>query len=128
MKTTRMISRWLLAIMLAASFVNAQTMSHDHSKTDDKSVNNAVETFKKFQSLVGKWKATTAKGATAYVEYELVSNGTALHERFIDEGNKEDSNLITMYYVDRNSLMATHFCALNNQPRYRAIPDSPDPK
>jgi len=124
MKTKATVFLLVLTIILSASLANAQKMAHDHSKTNSMSANNAAEAFKQFQGLVGKWKATTAKGATAHLEYELVSNGTALHERYTDDGDKDDTNLITMYFLDRDSLMATHYCSLNNQPRYRAVLDS----
>jgi len=128
MKTRMIIPILLLTVVLAATFANAQKMTHDHSKTGGTSAGDASQAFKQFQSLVGKWKATTAKGATARLEYELVSNGTALHEVYTDEGDKTDSSMITMYYLDRDSLMATHYCVLNNQPRYRAVIDSANSK
>jgi hypothetical protein len=87
---------------------------------------NWAQAFDKLKTLAGKWKAQTEKGNNAYAIYEPVSNGTALQERFIDEGEKVHSNLITVYYRDKDGLMATHFCAMNNQPRLRAIEASGD--
>ena len=127
MKIRIAIPLLLLTVIVTASSASGQKMAHDHSKTKGASA-NAEETFKKFQALAGKWKATTAKGAIAHLEYELVSNGTALHERYTNDSEKDDTNMITMYYLDRASLMATHYCALNNQPRYRAVVDSANPK
>lgn len=88
----------------------------------------ASKAFQQLKTLEGKWKATTEQGAAAYLYYEIVSNGSALHERFIDEGNKKHSNIITMYYLNKNNLDAAHFCSMNNQPFLRGSLDPSNPK
>lgn len=104
-------------IILLISGVNLSAQdNHSHTEKSKADVNQA---FEKFKSLVGKWKSRTEKGFDAYIYFEAVSNGTAIHERFIDEGDKVHSNLVTVYFRDRDALMANHFCAMGNQPRLR---------
>jgi len=128
MKTRMIIPILLLTVVFGGHICQCAKNDARPFQNRRTSAGDASQAFKQFQSLVGKWKATTAKGATARLEYELVSNGTALHEVYTDEGDKTDSNMITMYYLDRDSLMATHYCVLNNQPRYRAVIDSANSK
>ncbi len=109
-------------------------MSLQSESSDDRARSNAAtpndknwaQAYEKLKTLVGKWKARTASGSDAYLLFETVSNKTALHERFIDEGNPAHSNLLTVYHRDKDGLMATHFCSMNNQPRLRAVEVSSD--
>ena len=94
---------------------------HSHSGENVKASVKVNQAFDKLKSLVGKWKATTEKGYAAYLYFEAISNQTALHERFVDEGDKAHSNLITIYFKDRDALMANHFCSMGNQPRLRTV-------
>jgi hypothetical protein len=75
----------------------------------------------KLKTLVGDWKGTysgTDEGAQGMgevrISYELVSNGTTLKET-MDSGH--DTSMITMYHLDGNRILATHYCSMGNQPR-----------
>ena len=76
--------------------------------------------FEKMKTLAGEWEGTSGEGNPATVSYRLVSGGTALEETLTSshEGNRE--TMVTMYYLDGDGLMMTHFCAAGNQPRMRA--------
>jgi hypothetical protein len=115
MKQIRIQVITLIILLLACSNLLAQD-NHSHVENSKADVTRA---FEKFKSLVGKWKAKTEKGFDAYIYFESVSNGTAVHERFIDEGDKVHSNIVTVYFRDKEALMANHFCAMGNQPRLR---------
>ncbi len=103
-------------------------LSDDRPRSNTAAPNdmNSAQAFEKLKTLAGKWKARTASGSAAYLLFETISNKTALHERFIDEGNPAHSNLLTVYHRDKDGLMATHFCSMNNQPRLRAVEVSAD--
>lgn len=73
--------------------------------------------FDQLRSLVGQWKAHTSDGKTATVTYKLVSAGSVLLE---EEDLSEGVSMITMYHLDGNNLILTHYCAAQNQPRMRA--------
>jgi hypothetical protein len=72
----------------------------------------------KIKSLVGEWETTTPEGTTT-VKYELISNGTAVEERLgIHEGQ-----MVSIYHMNGDKLMMTHYCAFNNQPRFEGTLD-----
>ena len=86
----------------------------------------------KLKTLVGDWKGAYVgadQGADhmgeVRISYRLVSNGTTLMET-MDSGH--DTSMITMYHVDGNRILATHYCAAGNQPRMAAAGLSPDGK
>jgi len=62
-----------------------------------------------------------------YAKYELVAGGTCLQETFRFEGD-DSHTMVTMYHVDGDDLMLTHYCIANNQPRMRAENISADLK
>jgi hypothetical protein len=57
----------------------------------------------------------------------LVAGGTCLQETFRFEGD-DNHTMITMYHLDGDNLMLTHYCVANNQPRMRAENISADLK
>ncbi len=76
----------------------------------------------KLQTLVGDWKGTysgadAGGGGDVRVSYKLVSNGTSLMET-LDSGH--DMSMVTIYHPDGARIMATHYCAMGNQPRMAA--------
>ena len=77
---------------------------------------NANLAFGKLKTLVGTWEAPTKQG-TASTIYRLVSNGTALLE---DTKAPDEAEMVTLYYVDGNRLLMTHYCSAGNQPRMQA--------
>jgi hypothetical protein len=77
---------------------------------------NATLAFDKLKTLAGHWEATTDKGKVS-ATFQLVSGGTALLEHLTMPGEQE---MITVYYVDGNRLLLTHYCEAGNQPRMEA--------
>jgi hypothetical protein len=67
----------------------------------------------KIKSLVGEWEATTPEGPTT-VKYELISNGTAVEETL----GVHNGEMVSIYHMNGDKLMMTHYCAFNNQPRF----------
>jgi hypothetical protein len=70
------------------------------------------------QTMPGSWEATTASGKVVKVSYRLVSNESALVETFVTPSGKET---VTIFHLDCDRLLMTHYCAQGNQPRLRAI-------
>lgn len=88
----------------------------------------ASTAFEKMKTLVGKWHGTTNEGKNVSLMYELVSGGTVLMERFVDESTPQYSNLITLYHMDLGEFVLKHYCGANNQPRMDLSEVSPDGK
>jgi len=72
--------------------------------------------FKQLQTLVGEWEGKTEKGRVLKVSYRLTANNTVLVETWTLGPQRES---MTLYHMDNESLIATHYCAIGNQPRLR---------
>ena len=85
--------------------------------------------FQKLQTLVGDWEGAAADGRKAETTFRLVANGSVLMERFrfITEEGDHASEMVTMYHVDGDRLMLTHYCVAKNQPRMEGSWSAEDP-
>jgi hypothetical protein len=77
--------------------------------------------FERLKGLAGVWSGTamTKDGPPASVSYELVSNGTAVLERQFAGTPHE---MLNLYHLDGGALVAVHYCAMGNQPRFKYDP------
>src|SRR5436305_10042303 len=82
----------------------------------------AQKNFEKMKTLAGSWKGKTSEGRPVEVSYRVTSGGSALMSEI---KGKED--MITMFHLDGDRLMMTHYCGAGNQPRMKAEA-SPDGK
>ena len=73
--------------------------------------------FDQIKSLAGSWQGKATDGRPIHINYKLVSGGTAVMESIEESAEAE---MITLYYLDGDHLMMTHYCMANNQPRMRA--------
>jgi hypothetical protein len=69
--------------------------------------------FDKLSALVGNWQGKHARGVTG-VNYRLTANNTAIIETWTMSPTRES---VTIYTLDGDRLLATHFCPQGNQPR-----------
>ncbi len=69
--------------------------------------------FEHLASLVGEWKGVQ-DGTEIQVIYTLTANGSALMEEFRP---KNGPMMLTMFSVDGDRLLATHYCSAKNQPQ-----------
>ncbi len=80
----------------------------------------AAQAFEKFRGLAGEWQGTNHSGETVRLRYELVADGSAVLEHLDVEGKDGGHDMVTLYHLDGDALMLTHYCASRNQPRMRA--------
>jgi hypothetical protein len=73
--------------------------------------------FDKIKSLAGNWEGKSADGKPLHINYRLVSGGTAVMESI---SSSSDNEMVTLYYLDGDHVMMTHYCMADNQPRMRA--------
>jgi alpha-amylase/alpha-mannosidase (GH57 family) len=71
------------------------------------------QAFDRLSSLKGEWKGETG-GVNTTLIYTLTANGSALMEQCRPEKRPE---MITMFTVDGDHLIATHYCSARNQPQ-----------
>ena len=81
--------------------------------------------FDKIKSLAGDWEGKAAGGNPIHINYKLVSGGTAVMESILESS---DAQMVTLYYLDGDHLMMTHYCMANNQPRMRADASTSSPR
>lgn len=76
--------------------------------------------FEKLKKLAGVWQSgdddKDGQPDTAAI-FRVVSNGTTVAE-FLMPGTPHE--MVTMYHLDGDSIVATHYCSLGNQPRMRS--------
>ncbi len=70
--------------------------------------------FMSLKHLVGDWSGIDEDGHLARVNYRLTANQSALVE---DWTFYNDAEALTIYHMDKETLMATHYCPIGNQPR-----------
>ena len=78
--------------------------------------------YARLRTLAGEWEADTSMGKS-HLTYELIAGGTALVER---ETFDNMPAMETVYHLDGNRLMLTHYCMAGNQPRMQARSFNPD--
>jgi hypothetical protein len=105
-RITTTIAALAFAAAAASPFVDAET--------------KANPAWEKMKTLVGAWEGREGDQAVS-VTYTLVSNGTSLMESLT---GAHDTNMVTMYAPDGDTVVATHYCAMGNQPRMRTRPGS----
>lgn len=82
----------------------------------DKQDTNAAAAFNKLKTLTGNWEATSERGRVTS-SYEVIANGSTLVERVNVPGEGE---MLTVYHLDGNRLVLTHYCTAGNQPHMQA--------
>ena len=95
----------ILAAVLGLALIGAITSAADKS--------NSALAFAQLASLVGQWKGV--QGNTEInLTYTLTANGSAVMEESQPAG---EAAMITMFTVDGDRLIATHYCSMGNQPQ-----------
>jgi hypothetical protein len=84
--------------------------------------NDAQKTFAKLKTLDGVWEGKDPRGKDVKVSYRATSGGSALVSEIMGE-----EDMITMFHLDGDRVLMTHYCGAGNQPRMKASA-SPDGK
>lgn len=89
--------------------------------------NNSAAALEKFKALEGSWTTTDKDGHIRTATYEVVAQGSAVLETF-QMSNDESKTMVTLYHLNGDELMLTHYCMAKNQPRMKASSISDDLK
>ena len=80
----------------------------------------SATTFTQMKSLVGEWEAVQ-DGVPVKETYTLTANGSTL---MAETRPSHEPAMITMFTVDGDHLIATHYCVAGNQPQMvTGVPD-----
>lgn len=114
------MARFVLFSTLVALAVAATTGA------DDKAAKPAAHAgFDKLKKLAGTWVAADDKGQPTnqvVSVFKVTSAGTTVHETIFPGSDHE---MITVYHLDGDDVVLTHYCALGNQPKLKLDPKSP---
>jgi hypothetical protein len=102
---------WLAPCLAAALLIATAPASADET---------AAEAFAALSKLQGRWEGEFANGNKHSVDYRLSAGGSVLVETWTLGPQRES---ITMYHLDGDRLLATHYCPQGNQPRLKLVDD-----
>jgi hypothetical protein len=114
-RKNRPVSRWhsiLLRVLVFALLFASSTLRAQSS---------AQKALDRFKSMVGTWQGKSPSRGSSEVSYHLAAGATAV----MADTNMAGHEMASMYYVDGDQLLMTHFCPSGNQPRMKAVV-SPD--
>lgn len=114
----------LLICLVAAMGSVAQTTSPQPKNTAAPS--DAQKGFDNMKALAGTWQGTIM-GISINVTIRVASSGTAILHEATTDGGGPPNHEITMFYVEGNRLLATHYCDAGNRARFEGKM-SPDGK
>ncbi|HTS37938.1 MAG TPA: hypothetical protein VMH04_19840 [Candidatus Solibacter sp.] len=84
-----------------------------YSQTD------AQKAFTTIKSMPGTWEGKVVEGhdmgSSLQVTFKVVSGGTAVMSEILGH-----EDMVSMFNMDGNRLLLTHYCAIGNQPRMEA--------
>ena len=78
----------------------------------------AAHAFEQLSGLVGAWESRVGDGPPHSVEYRLSANGSVLVETWALGPGRES---MTLYHLEGDRLLATHYCVQGNQPRLQLV-------
>lgn len=107
------MKRIAFVMMIATALLVSAARAEEMAKVDAKTA------FEKLKGLAGEWDGKGGSGGQsipAAVTYRSASNGTIVTE-VLFAGT--DHEMMTVYYLQGNDLVATHYCAAGNQPRFK---------
>ena len=97
----------ILSVLVPASVLSQQSRNGEQTKS--------AAVFKELSALVGEWEGRQ-DGVPIKVTYTLTGDGSALME-YMKPGDSAAGAMVTMFTVDGDHLIATHYCAAGNQPQ-----------
>ncbi len=74
--------------------------------------------FERFKALAGTWQGKSTKGWEERLRYEVIAAGSAVLETSVDAHPGE--TMATVFHMDGDRLVLTHYCVAKNQPRLEA--------
>ena len=84
---------------------------------------DARKSFDLLKGLEGSWAGKNSQGQPVEVTFRMTAGGSALMSEIVPHGPEKNSpeNMITMFHMDGDRLLMTHYCGAGNQPRMKVI-------
>ena len=94
----------IFVMVLSASLVEAQSDAH--------------KSFDLLKGMEGNWAGKNNQGQPVQVTFRTTAGGSALMSEILGRGPE---NMVTMFHMDGDRLLMTHYCGAGNQPRMKVI-------
>jgi hypothetical protein len=78
---------------------------------------NSEKSFEMLKSLSGSWEGKNTQGQPVVVSYRLTAAGSALMSEIMMPEMKSEHDMISMFHMDNDRLLLTHYCSTGDQPR-----------
>ena len=78
----------------------------------------AQRAFERFKRLSGEWRGQSTKGWTDTSSFRAIAGGSCVLSMSFDAHPNE--SMATLFHMDGQHLMLTHYCIAKNQPRMAA--------
>jgi hypothetical protein len=79
---------------------------------------DARKSFDLLKQMEGNWAGKNQKGDPIQVSFRMTAGGSALMSEIHGHGPE---NMISMFHMDGDRLVMTHYCGAGNQPRMKVI-------
>ena len=107
-----------LLICLVVAMGHGTSVAQTTSSPNNTAVpSDAKKLFDQMKTLAGSWQGTIM-GISINVTIRVASSGTAILHEAHTEGGRPPNHEITMFYVEGDRLLATHYCDGGNRARF----------
>lgn len=110
--TPKGLAALLICLLALASIALAQGPQKAAAAPSD-----AQKAFQKMKTLAGSWQGTIM-GISINFTIRAASSGTAILHEGNTEGGGPPNHEITMFYLDGDRFLATHYCDAGNRSRF----------
>ena len=113
------MQRFLAGSLVVAALVGGVLGAEKAAKS------SAAAQLERMKTLAGTWVVADKDGKPTDQVVSVIkvtAAGSAVHETLFPGQPHE---MISVYHLDKGDLVMTHYCALGNQPRMKADPQSP---
>ncbi len=100
------------AVVIAAVVLAMLSANAVLAETDGQS------SFHQLAGLEGRWVGKGSQGQPVEVTFRMTAGGSALLSEIHGEGHED---MITMFHMDGDRLIMTHYCGAGNQPRMKVV-------
>jgi hypothetical protein len=115
MKTVCKISTAVAAMLLGVVVIVVVIVLGSRSVMGQ---SGAHKSFDLLKGMEGNWAGKNQQGQPIQVTFRMTAGGSALMSEILGRGPE---NMITMFHMDGDRLLMTHYCGAGNQPRMKVI-------
>jgi hypothetical protein len=108
----------VFAAAVHVSLVAALALAGDTGSASRPSGEEARAAFERIKGLSGAWQGRSTRGWAETLRYQVIAGGSAVLETSFEAHPGEE--MATVFHMDGDRLVLTHYCVAKNQPRLEA--------